>query len=84
VACHLESPERLKVHPAFHVIFLKPYFPDVDDVHPPTYRNPPTVRCQYDKDVEWILDKQKKGQSKKNQRVEFLIQWKGQSEAKAT
>jgi len=84
VAYRLDLPERLKVHPTFHVSFLKPYFPDVAGLHPPTRRNPPTVRRQYDKDVERILDRREKGQSKKNRRVEFLVHWKGQSEAEAT
>jgi len=42
------------------------------------------VTHQYDKDVEWILDRREKGQSKKNRRVEFLVHWKGQSQAEAT
>ena len=76
--------ERLKVDPIFHVSFLKLCFPDMDDLHPPMRRNPPIVRHQYNEDVERILDRRVKGQSKKNRMVEFLVHWKGQSEAEAT
>ncbi|KAK9217719.1 hypothetical protein WN943_006347 [Citrus x changshan-huyou] len=38
---------------------------------------PPIIRKQYDKEVERILDHKTMGQSKKNRRTEFLVQWKG-------
>jgi len=72
------------VPPTFHVTFLKPYFPDLEGLHPPMRRNPPTICKQFDKDVKRILDRREKCQSKKNKRVEYLVQWKGQLEAEAT
>ena len=42
------------------------------------------VRTQFDKELEKILDHRTLGQSKKNRRTDFLVQWKGQSEADAS
>uniref|UniRef100_A0A803MWX6 RNA-binding S4 domain-containing protein n=1 Tax=Chenopodium quinoa TaxID=63459 RepID=A0A803MWX6_CHEQI len=69
-------PEKLKVHPTFHVSYLKPYYEDAEGVHPASKRNPPTIRKQFNKEVEMILDRRVLGQSKKNRRVKYLVQQK--------
>ncbi|XP_069151856.1 uncharacterized protein [Solanum lycopersicum] len=80
----LNLPERLKIHPTFHVSFLKPYFADEDDPNRNrSKRAPPSVPTQYDAEIEKILDHRVLGTSKKNSKTEFLVHWKGKSVADA-
>ena len=84
VAYRLKLPERLKIHPTFHVSFLKPYFADEDDPdRNRSKRAPPSVPTQYDAEIEKILDHRVLGTSKKNTKTEFLVHWKGKSAADA-
>lgn len=82
VAYRLKLPDRLKIHPTFHVSFLKKFQEDQTRVQ--TSRAPPVVRYEFDRKVARILDDRVLGQSKKNRRVDYLVQWVGDSEADAT
>ena len=85
LAYRLDLPSRLKLHPVFHVAFLKPYVEDPAD--PGRYvrrRAPPTVRKQFTEIAEAILDHKTEGMSKKNRRTHYLVKWKGKAPEEAT
>ena len=84
VAYMLKLPERLKLHPTFHVSFLKPYFEDAEPGRTQVKRAPPLVMKQFDKGVENILNHRTMGESRKNWRTDYLVQWKDSSESEAT
>ncbi|OIT29089.1 hypothetical protein A4A49_55045 [Nicotiana attenuata] len=85
IAYRLKLPERMKIHPTFHVSYLRPYVEDPEDpdMHK-IKRAPPEVRTQLEEEIEKILDHRVLGMHKKNRWTEFLIQWKGKPEADAT
>ncbi|KAF3662453.1 hypothetical protein FXO37_12442 [Capsicum annuum] len=84
VAYKLNLPEWLKIHPAFHVSFLKRYNEDVEDPgRNKSKRAPPLISKQYKAKMVKILDYRIVGNIKKNTKTEFLVQWEGRSEEDA-
>ena len=81
VAYMLTLPERLKLHPTFHVKFLKPYYEDLDAEMVQTKRAPSLIMKQFDREIEKILDHRTMGHNRKNRRTDFLVQWKRTLEA---
>ena len=76
VAHKLKVPERLNLHPTFHVSFLMRYHSDHSLDRVQALRNPPMVRVEFDKEIASILQDRKMG-NWKNKWIEYLVHWKG-------
>ena len=76
MAYKLKLLERLKLHPTFHVSFLKPYQHDPSPDKVQAKRNPPMIRLEFGKEIASILQDRKMG-NWKNKWTEYLIHWKG-------
>ncbi|RVW86084.1 Transposon Tf2-12 polyprotein [Vitis vinifera] len=85
VSYRVQLPPRLKIHPVFHVSYLKPYHEDKDDPSRGLSKRAPTaVVTSYDKEVEHILADRVIRRRGGPPATEYLVKWKGLPESEAS
>nr|CAN67851.1 hypothetical protein VITISV_020214 [Vitis vinifera] len=85
VSYRVELPLRLKIHPVFHVSYLKPYHGDKDDPSRGLSKRAPTaVVTSYDKEVEHIIADRIIRRRGVPPAMEYLVKWKGLPESEAS
>ncbi|RVW71431.1 hypothetical protein CK203_057585 [Vitis vinifera] len=85
VSYRVELPLRLKIHPVFHVSYLKPYHGDKDDPSRGLSKRAPTaVVTSYDKEVEHIIVDRIIRRRGVPPAMEYLVKWKGLPESEAS
>lgn len=85
VAYLLELPDRFKIHPTLRVSFLRKFHEDFENESRMNMKPAPSVfRFQTEKKLVKILDHRILGQSKKNRKTNYLVQWEGEAEEDAT
>ncbi|CAA0817008.1 Unknown protein [Striga hermonthica] len=85
VACRVNLPPSLKIHPVFHVSMLKPYKGDVEDPSRGlSSRAPPITTKSFDKEVEAVLTSDIVRRRGVPPKTRYLIKWKDLPESEAS
>ena len=85
VSYRLQLPPKLKIHPVFHVSFLKPYHGDEEDPERGVSKRAPTaVVTSYDREVEEILSDRTIRRRGVPSYKEYLIKWRGLPDSEAS
>jgi len=81
VSYKVDLPPRLKIHPVFHVSYLKPYHQDKEDPFRESWRPPFGARAPLGKEVERIISERLIWRPNYPSNREYLVKWKGLPES---
>ena len=85
VSYKVELPQRLKIHPVFHISNLKPYHGDKEDPNRGiSTRAPTAVVTSYDKEVDYIMADRVLRKNNFQAYTEYLVKWKGLPESETS
>ena len=80
-AYQLQLPPTMKLHPVFHTVKLRPYFPDTIPGRKPPVRLPPVIEGDMPEwEVEYIKDSRLRG----GVAMQYLVKWKGYPHEEST
>ena len=85
VSYKVKLPPRLRIHPIFHINYLKPYHEDKNNPSQGLSKRAPTVVVtSYDKEVEHVLADRVIRRRGVPPTIEYLMKWKGLPENEAS
>jgi hypothetical protein len=85
VSYQVQLPPKLKIHPVFHVSYLKPYHADMENPsRGESSRAPTAVVTSYDKEAEYIMADRVIRRRGVPPSTEYLVKWKRLPESEAS
>lgn len=84
VAYRFALPNRIKVHHAFQIIFLKPSYDDLNPTRKQPKRALSLIQKENEHEFEQILNHKSMGKSQKNWCITYQVKWRRFSDSEGT